>query len=123
MLCLSFLCYLRLHPWRVLHAGCGIAFIVQMSILASSQIYPSETVSHVEERTLDGIEFPVLFKICIKPAFDIKELDKAGYSSIWHYFIGQSKYNASIFGWAGHAQDGRTIGSVKGVDEVNIVKT
>ena len=97
-----------------MHAGCFIAFIVQMSILANNQIFPSDTVSHLEERSLDSIQFPVLFKICIKPAFNMEELNKAGYESIWSYFIGQSKYNKSAFGWAGHTKDGHTNGSVEG---------
>ena len=97
-----------------MHTVCLIAFGIQMSILAKNQIFPSETLSHMEERDFNGIEFPVLFKICIKPAFDIEELKKAGYSSIWSYFMGRSMYNGSVFGWGGHTQDGGTMGSVEG---------
>ena len=85
-----------------------------MIILGRNQIFPSETVSHLEETSLNSIQFPVLFKICIKPAFNMQELNKAGYESIWAYFIGQSKYNKSVYGWAGHTKDGHTTGSVEG---------
>ena len=114
MFCKSKQKYLGKNPLILLHAGCFIAFTVQMMILASSQIYPSETVSHLEEKTLDSIEFPVLFKICIKPAFNISELHKSGYKSIWSYFVGESRYNNSIFGWAGHTENGSIIGTVEG---------
>ena len=114
MFCQKVLCYVKKYPWLVMHAGCFIAFIVQMSILGRNQFFPSETVSHLEESSLDSIQFPVLFKICIKSALDMEELNKAGYRSIWSYFIGQSKYNKSAFGWAGHTRDGHTNESVKG---------
>ena len=97
-----------------MHAVCLIAFIVQMCILANNQISPQETVSHLEEKNLGEIDFPVLFKICIKPSFDMKELYEVGYSSIWSYFMGQSRHNKSVFGWGGHTEDGKIIGSVQG---------
>ena len=114
MVCQKLFNYLRKLPWIALHAGCFVAFIVQMSILANNKISPTETVSHFEEKILDDIEFPVLFKICIKPSFDLEELKKAGYESIWKYFIGQSRHNQSLYGWAGHTEDGNITGSVKG---------
>ena len=114
MVCKAFTCYLRKNPWIALHAACLIAFIVQMCILANNQIYPKATVSHLEEMKLGEIEFPVLFKICIKPSFDMKELHEVGYTNIWSYFMGQSRHNKSLFGWGGHTEDGKTIGSVQG---------
>ena len=44
----------------------------------------------------------MLFKICIKPSFILEELKEAGYESNWKYFDGQSRHNASLYGWAGH---------------------
>ena len=115
MLCQSIVTHLINKPWIFIHSGCFIAFTVQMCILANDQINPSQTETHMEEKKLDDIEFPVLFKICIKPAFNIKELKATGYWNIWGYFIGQSIHNDSIFGWAGHTKDGNVIGSVKGI--------
>ena len=108
------LSYLRKHPLILLHAGCLITFTVQMIVLAMNQISPSTTISHLEERSLDSIDFPVLFKICIKPAFHTSELYKAGYENIWHYFMGQSRYNKSVFGWGGHTDNGSIIGTAGG---------
>ena len=114
MSCQHLFLYLRKLPWLVMHAGCLVALIVQMCILANNKISPTETVSHLEEKTLDEIEFPVLFKVCITPSFNLAELRKAGYASIWGYFIGQSLHNESLYGWAGHTEDGNITGSVKG---------
>ena len=86
-----------------------------MCIIANDHLYPSETVSHRVEKKLDEIQFPVLFKICIKPAFNLKELQNAGYHSIWDYFTGQSRYDKSVYGWAGHTKDGKVYGSVQGL--------
>ena len=108
--------YFRKNPLALIHTGCLIAFTVQMLFLARNQISPSETVSHLEERRLDSIEFPILFKICIKPAFDMSELYKAGYKNTWSYFTGQSRHNESVFGWAGHRADGSVIASVEGME-------
>ena len=91
-----------------------------MCIIANDEIHPLETVSHRVEKKLDEIHFPVLFKICIKPAFKLHELKTAGYHSIWKYFTGQSRYNASVFGWAGHTKDGKVYGSVQGLN-INIL--
>ena len=108
------LSYLRKHPLILLHAGCFITFTVQMIVLARNQISPSTTISHLEERSLDSIDFPVLFKICIKPPFHTSELYKAGYQNIWYYFMGQSRYNKSVFGWGGHTDNGSIIGTARG---------
>ena len=114
MFCQGTNSYFKRNPLVLMHVGCLLAFTVQMLILARDQISPSETVQHLEERSLDSIEFPVLFKICITPAFDTSELHKAGYKSIWSYFTGQSRHDESVFGWAGHGADGSILASVEG---------
>ena len=109
------ICYLKKNPCIFINACCFVSFIVQMSILVKDQISPSQTVSNTEEKKLDDIEFPVLFKMCIKPSFNLDELQATGYQNIWNYFIGQSMHNGSLFGWAGHTEDGEVFGSVKGI--------
>ena len=110
-----FLRYLLKNPLIIIQASCFIAFTLQIVIIANNQINPSQTISHLEERSLDSIEFPVLFKICIKPAFNIAELHRVGYDSIWAYFTGQSSYNKSVYGWGGHHKNGSSIASVAGL--------
>ena len=105
---------MRSHPWLWIHSLCFTAFTIHLVILASMHIYPNNTQTKLEETKLDMIDFPVLFKICFKPGFDIEKIQEAGYSSIWNYFKGKSKYNSSIFGWAGHKEGGGVFDNVKG---------
>ena len=121
MLCQRARRYFHKNPMVVMHVCCFVAFTIQMGLLAMNQINPLETVSHIKEMNLDDIDFPVVFKICIKPAFNISELHKVGYKSIWGYFKGQSMYNASIYGWGGHYKNGTSIGTVEG-EVLNFLK-
>ena len=40
-----------------------------------------------------------------------------GYKDTWGYFLGQSRFNKSLFGWAGHTKQSGTIKSVEEVLE------
>ena len=91
------------------------AFCVHAFIVAYDLIYPEGTVLRFEQRSLDDIEFPIVLKICINPAFNISELQEVGYQNVWDYFTGKSKYSDyGIFGWSGHAKNGSIISNVKG---------
>ena len=91
------------------------AFCIHALKIAYDLIYPEETVLRFEQRSLDDIEFPIVLKICINPAFNISELQEVGYQSVWDYFTGKSKYSDyRIYGWSGHAENGSTISSAKG---------
>ena len=62
-----------------------------MYFIFYNQILPAETFTRLEERHLDDIEFPVIFKICVTPALNTSVLSAAGYRNIWGYFLGQSR--------------------------------
>ena len=87
---------------------------VQVYILAIKQVDPAQTVTRIEKVNFDELEFSVLFKVCFKPAFHSKKLEENCYGDIWRYFKGESKYNRSISGWAGHTTDGGVISSPQG---------
>ena len=101
-------------PWLFIYFGCFIAFLCQLFSLIHSYVHPSQTVTRVEKKDLNNIPFPVLFKICIKPGFDGDELLNAGYLHAGRYFLGESRFNSSVHGWAGHLPDGRIKGNVSG---------
>ena len=101
-------------PTILLNVGCLLAFIIQMSILTYYQIHPSQTVTSTVRKNLSDVDFPVLFKICIKPGFNLTALQEVGYASTWEYFTGQSRYNSSLVGWAGHKNDGTAYTNVTG---------
>ena len=105
---------MRKSPWIIINTACFVALGAQMFIIGKSQLYPLHTINYMEEKSFDSVNFPVIFKICIKPAFNDEELYKTGYSSSWGYFEGRSRYNRSLIGWAGHRADGSIFSSVQG---------
>ena len=98
----------------VLHVGCTIAFSVQMILLTRALMYPEHTVSRIFRKNLTIQEFPVVFKICIKPGFDKEALKETGYENVFSYFWGISQYNKSLLGWAGHTAEGGVFSNVTG---------
>ena len=60
---------------------------------------------------MDEIEFPVLFKVCLTPAFKIEKILESGYSNLWYYFMGKSRFGITrrTYGWAGHRENGSEI--------------
>ena len=106
--------YITQKSLYLLYIGCFIIFVIQMAVLIYNRMNPSQTISSASQKQLADLEFPVIFKICIKPAFDDEELNKAGYSSSYDYFLGCSKYDGHLLGWAGHTEDGRAVSNVSG---------
>ena len=92
---------------------CILIFVVHFSILFYHHCHPT-IVTVVQDCPLKDREFPLLIKLCIKPGLDLEELSKVGYDGICAYFDGQSKYNYTSVGWAGHAENGSYIGEVEG---------
>ena len=93
---------------------CCIAFTIHAIVNLYITLNPQETVMRFEPTNLDDMEFPIVFKICLNPAFEINKIKSAGYSSLWAYFEGWSKYQKEIYGWAGHYENGSVISSVEG---------
>ena len=78
---------------------------------------PMHTDTNIFEGYLRDIDFPAIFKICILPGFDLAELHSVGYDSPRKYFNGDSHFNSSIIGWAGHRENGSTYGTVEEIKE------
>ena len=66
------------------------------------------------DNDLDEIEFPVLFKVCITPAFKIEKIIESGYSNLYMYFMGKSRFG-KIYGWAGHRENGSEVSSPESI--------
>ena len=47
-------------------------------------------------------EFPLVLQVIINEGFDERSLNAEGYRNIEDYFLGRSKFNASVIGWRGH---------------------
>ena len=90
--------------------GCFIGFCLQFGNVVDTYVHPTQTTITVTERNLKDFQFPLLFKICFNPSFNKTAEAEAGYSD---YFNGKSKHNSSLFGWAGHSEDGQVLGTVE----------
>ena len=66
------------------------------------------------KRNIGEIVFPISFIICIKRNKGKEKLSDFGYLDEWYFFSGQSKFNKSIVGWAGHSENGSLYQSAEG---------
>ena len=95
-------CWSQLQWSWILHISCSLAVTIQLVSLIQSHISPQSTNSENEEVNIQKMEFPLLFKICVQPSFNNSAAEELGYDGFWNYFSGMSRFNKSIFGWAGH---------------------
>ena len=104
-------------PWYLIRFACLVAFLLQITTLIAGMINPKETLISTQKVDFDKIDFPLVFKICIKPGFNETELRILGYQNSLGYLFGNSRYNESLFGWAGHTLDGKVVSNVSGNHE------
>ena len=83
-----------------------LCLVVHVFLIGMTQLNPTETLTTLETNTLDQMDLPVLFKICISPPANLTLLKSVGYKDLRNYILGRSAYNASIYGWAGHTPEG-----------------
>ena len=83
-----------------------LCLVVHVFLIGMTQLNPTETHTTLETNTLDQMDLPVLFKICISPPANLTLLKSVGYKNLMSYILGRSAYNASIYGWAGHTPEG-----------------
>ena len=79
---------------------------------------PTITRTWEEEVLLKDMDFPLVAKICIIPGFNQTALYGVGYDGTVNYFVGQSRFNYSLYGWAGHTEDHGIVGSVEEILEL-----
>ena len=101
-------------PYYLIRVGCLLAFLTQISILIYDMINPTRTLTATQKVDFADIEFPLVFKVCIKPGFDETELRNLGYLNSATYLAGISMFNESTFGWAGHSGEGGIVSNVSG---------
>ena len=109
--------------WALANITCTAILTVQLAHVLEGYIKPTITRTWEEEVPLQDIDFPVVIKICVVPGFNQTVLHELGYYDTWSFFLGQSMFNDSVFGWAGHTEDSGTIGTVRDIlAKVNHVK-
>ena len=98
--------------WILANITCTTILTVQLAHVLEGYIKPKILRTWDEEVLLEDIDFPVVIKICVVPGFNQTALYEVGYYDAWDYFLGQSRFNESVIGWAGHTEDSGTIGTV-----------
>ena len=58
---------------------------------------------------LRNIDFPLVFKFCVRDIKKTEKFKKLGYDNSYDVFTGKSKFNESLFGWNGHTKNFSTI--------------
>ena len=98
------------------HGCCFLAFCIQTFLITKEFLRPSATVSATKKMQLMDLVFPVLFRICVRPCFNMSALQEAGYSDPVEFFRGRSRYLEASYGWAGHGRQGGVLATVAGGD-------
>ena len=93
----------------------ALILVVQLSYVLEGYFNPTTTRTWEEDVPLKDMDFPLVVKICITPAFNQSALVEMGYDNTASYLFGISRFNHSMVGWAGHTKDFRTKGSVEEV--------
>ena len=90
-----------------------MAFVVHLSILIYNKLNPSLPEVKYYKRDLNEIDFPIAFQLCIgENNYSHINYKDLGYDNLFDFFHGKSQFNDSIVGWAGHTENGSSLGSV-----------
>ena len=111
------------HRLFLVNFTCFVAFSVQLTCVITGFFDRTQTNINKHAEDLLGKNFPVILKICINPGFNDTAINEAGYKNIFDFFAGRSKYNRSVYGWAGHTRDGGVVDSVENIKEAVTLHT
>ena len=101
---------------NVFHLVIYLTCVIHSSILLYNILNPEEPHIKSYEKDLSEIPFPLLFKMCIEAGvpYTQQDLMSFGYANLRRYYKGTSLYNKSMMGWAGHSNNGTSLGMEKG---------
>ena len=97
-----------------------MAFVIHVFLVAFSLIYPNTPSVKVYKKSFNEIEFPISIKICATEDRDSDAMrhNVTGYKRSFKFFMGESMFNDSLFGWRGHTKDGSVLGSTQGISSL-----
>ena len=91
-------------------------FTIHILVLGYQMLYPELPSTKTYKKPFKDVDFPLVFRICAHELENSSaKFQKYGYGYDGFYFVGQSMYNASIFGWNGHTPNGSTIAPFEGI--------
>ena len=98
-----------------------MVFFIHVGILTYKKVNPDLPEVKYYKKNIKDIDFPIAFQICIiENNNDAKKYWDLGYMDLFEFFNGNSRFNDSVVGWAGHTENGSSIGSVEGLNTYNI---
>ena len=93
-----------------------LIFFVHVSFIGYYTVHPE--LPSIEKHIVDfkDIEFPFIFRLCATEKINKDErYRKIGYKNVYDFFLGESMYNESNYGWNGHQENGSTIKGIGGI--------
>mgnify|MGYP001225323635 FL=1 len=93
----------------------SVIFLIHISAIGYDILYPEVPEIVVNKRNLNDIDFPMTFRICAFELDDtVSRYQSFGYDGYQDFFRGKSSFNDTLYGWAGHDQNGSVLGNVEG---------
>ena len=103
--------------WILINITCAGILAVQLFHVLTGYLKPTITRTGEKEVPLQDMDFPLVIKVCVNPGLNQAALQELGYKGTWEFFLGQSRFNRSVYGWAGHTKNSGKIKSVKEILE------
>ena len=98
-----------------INAFFSVVFLIHISYIVYYILYPELPEIIVSKKNLDEMEFPMTFRICAFELDDTKSRYQLfGYENYGEFFRGSSLHNETLYGWAGHDENGSVLGNVEG---------
>ena len=103
----------------IIHTIFIVVFFIHVTIVVISIFNPEIPDVESSQQTLDDIEFPISFRICVHhledPSTKNQKFKDAGYKNYYAFFKGRSLHNKSHYGFLGHLTNVSTkFGSFEG---------
>ena len=97
---------------RIVNCLLVVACGLHVGYIVLSIVNPEFPQVRLYKEQLRNVEFPISFQICVTE-FNLsnatnKKYSEYGYDGLLEYFKGESRYNSTIVGWAGHKQNHST---------------
>ena len=92
-----------------------IICIFNSGLVIHKLVHPELPRIQIYKKRMLDLEFPLYISICFSELHDQNNrYTNLGYQGSFSWFVGQSIYNESHFGWNGHTKDGKTLGTTEG---------
>ena len=109
---------------KILNLCLIIISVSHISYLGYQSANPELPEIKVYKRSLDQLDFPLFFKVCIfENRNTTRRYQNVGYSDELSFFRGVSTFNESLVGWSGHSSNGSTLASVEGCNLNCVTRT